>query len=480
MKKLLNKILTIGLLFGSMSLAIAAVYTAPTLISPTIIGGTISNSTFIINSASAVAASSVNLTSGPNSAGGSLSTIGSATNTATSGQQFLINLTDTYNQASGTASNTDIFLNRTQTAVGSGTQKLIDLQVDSLSKFSVRSNGSVVTTLSHVGSTSAAVLSIALDSISAAAGGVAMSRWLGSATTYDNAYAGQYLDAGGYYQYGIFFDRKTDGTTTATTPVAKFGPAGVAVTGSISATGSANFGATAFSGPITGGQPATLGGISATSIYNTGNTTLTGNQLIVQPSAASNATTAINRPTSVQSSQVVFKTISPATTDWAIGTAQGSAGLYDFGLYNYFAAGLAFSVTQSTNLFNIYSSLAVTGAVNATTTYGFTHILESATAPTVSSGFGTSATIQNANGTAAFTVNVGTGGAASTGVLTMPAANVGWACTVAPNGAPQAAAVTYSAPTSSTSITLTNYTASTGIALAWTASTVLQVRCAAY
>jgi hypothetical protein len=109
-----------------------------------------------------------------------------------------------------------------------------------------------------------------------------------------------------------------------------------------------------------------------------------------------------------------------------------------------------------------------------------THLIISSTAPTIASGFGTTPTIPNNNGTAAFTVNVGTGGVATSGVITMPAATAGWSCHVDPNGAPQAAAVTYSAPTSTTSITLTNYTQSTGVALAWTASTVLQLSCFAY
>jgi hypothetical protein len=108
------------------------------------------------------------------------------------------------------------------------------------------------------------------------------------------------------------------------------------------------------------------------------------------------------------------------------------------------------------------------------------HMLISSTAPTVASGFGTSPSIPHANGTAAFTVNVGTGGTASSGVLTLPAATTGWTCHVDPNAAPQAAGVTYSAPTSTTSVTLTNYTQSTGVALAWAASEVLQVSCFAY
>ena len=101
-------------------------------------------------------------------------------------------------------------------------------------------------------------------------------------------------------------------------------------------------------------------------------------------------------------------------------------------------------------------------------------------APTISSGFGSGASVVHQNGSAAFTVNVGTGGTASTGVIGMPTAATGWACKVAPNGAPQAAAVTYSAPTSASSITLTNYTLTTGAALPWTASTVLQVSCWGY
>lgn len=102
------------------------------------------------------------------------------------------------------------------------------------------------------------------------------------------------------------------------------------------------------------------------------------------------------------------------------------------------------------------------------------------TAPSIASGFGSSPSIVASNGTAAFTVNVGTGGSASSGVITMPAASTGWACVVTPNAAPQAAAVTYSAPTSTTSITLTNYTLTSAATLAWTASSILQVLCHGY
>lgn len=62
---------------------------------------------------------------------------------ATSGVINIIKLTPTYNQTSGTASNTDIFVNRTETAVGSGAQLLIDLQVGGVSKFKVDNKGLV-------------------------------------------------------------------------------------------------------------------------------------------------------------------------------------------------------------------------------------------------------------------------------------------------------------------------------------------------
>lgn len=60
---------------------------------------------------------------------------------ATSGYQGIVSITPTYNQTSGTAANTDLLINRTETAVGSGEQKLIDAQVGSASKFTVWNTG---------------------------------------------------------------------------------------------------------------------------------------------------------------------------------------------------------------------------------------------------------------------------------------------------------------------------------------------------
>jgi len=103
--------------------------------------------------------------------------------------------------------------------------------------------------------------------------------------------------------------------------------------------------------------------------------------------------------------------------------------------------------------------------------------------PTIASGFGTNPSIVASNGTAAFTVNVGTGGTATGGVLTMPAAKNGWAAkvenitAVAANRGDQRTVIT---ATTTTSITVQNQTISTGAALAWTASDVLQIMCLGY
>jgi len=65
------------------------------------------------------------------------------TNTATSGSQYGFQINPTYNQASGTGTNTDLLINRTETAIMSGTQLLEDLQVGGTSKFSVSRTGVV-------------------------------------------------------------------------------------------------------------------------------------------------------------------------------------------------------------------------------------------------------------------------------------------------------------------------------------------------
>lgn len=101
---------------------------------------------------------------------------------------------------------------------------------------------------------------------------------------------------------------------------------------------------------------------------------------------------------------------------------------------------------------------------------GASVILVSATAPTISSGFGTSPSIVANNGTAAFTVNVGTGGVATSGVIGLPTATTGWNCFVIDR---TNNTVTRETATTTTSATLT-------AAAAWAASDILQVSCFGY
>lgn len=97
-------------------------------------------------------------------------------------------------------------------------------------------------------------------------------------------------------------------------------------------------------------------------------------------------------------------------------------------------------------------------------------MLLSATAPTISSGFGTSPSIVSSAGSATFRVNVGTGGAATSGVIGMPAASTGWNCTVQD--------MTNNTATRQTASTTTSVTFTA--AAAWAASDVLLATCFAY
>lgn len=105
------------------------------------------------------------------------------------------------------------------------------------------------------------------------------------------------------------------------------------------------------------------------------------------------------------------------------------------------------------------------------------HRLISASAPTISSGFGTSPSIAASNGTAAFTINVGTGGAASTGVIGLPAATAGWVCSctdITTNSA-NVFSCKQTATTTNTA-TIGNFS-DVAVATAWVASDIVQLSC---
>jgi hypothetical protein len=92
------------------------------------------------------------------------------------------------------------------------------------------------------------------------------------------------------------------------------------------------------------------------------------------------------------------------------------------------------------------------------------------TAPTISSGFGTSPAILSNAYSSTFRVNVGTGGAATSGVIGLPTASNGWNCQVTDM---TTNIVTRQTASNTTTVTVT-------AASAWTASDTLLFNCAGY
>lgn len=147
----------------------------------------------------------------------------------------------------------------------------------------------------------------------------------------------------------------------------------------------------------------------------------------------------------------------------------------------YFTTGISFDAGSSNNTAvgntidptNITTPISDAGTANTkiiTNTLSFPNLLASTTAPTISSGFGTSPSIASNNGTSTFRVNVGTGGTATSGVIGLPAAKTGWNCQVTDTSTN---IVTRETANSTTSVTVT-------AASAWAASDVLIFNCAAY
>jgi hypothetical protein len=147
--------------------------------------------------------------------------------------------------------------------------------------------------------------------------------------------------------------------------------------------------------------------------------------------------------------------------------------------------------TLTTGTFNILLGTRDTGASGADTPQSGTQffldignaIIADMHTPTIASGFGTSPSVSNGTSNAAFTVTVGTGGTASTGVINFTGADAaphGWACNATDTTTTSSTVfVTKSVPTSTTSITLTNYNTS-GAAAAWAAGDVIAVTCNGY
>jgi hypothetical protein len=113
---------------------------------------------------------------------------------------------------------------------------------------------------------------------------------------------------------------------------------------------------------------------------------------------------------------------------------------------------------------------------------GEQNILIHETAPTISSGFGTSPSIVTPNGTAAFTINVGTGGVATSGVIGLVTAATGWNCfaTDITATSTHTALETEITASTTTSATLESQNRATGAATAWATGSIIRVSCFAY
>jgi hypothetical protein len=121
------------------------------------------------------------------------------------------------------------------------------------------------------------------------------------------------------------------------------------------------------------------------------------------------------------------------------------------------------------------------GTVTATNLLLGAQVLsESSTAPTISSGFGTSPSVSANNGTPAFRVNVGTGGVATSGVIGLPAATTGWNCFCTDITTNSTGVFSCKQTASSTTTATVGNFSDVAVATAWTASDILAVSCFAY
>jgi hypothetical protein len=184
---------------------------------------------------------------------------------------------------------------------------------------------------------------------------------------------------------------------------------------------------------------------------------LAANSVMANTTAASAIPTAAALPSCSTTSSAVSYT---SGTGFGCNTAINASTL---GSATFAAPGPIGSTTASTAKF---------------TTLSMTNLVMSTTAPTATT-FCTGPSIAANNGTAAFTINVGTSCAASTGTITMPAATTGWVCDFHDVTTPASYKPDQTGGTITT-VTLTNYSRTTGVAANWVASSVIRAQCSAY
>lgn len=158
------------------------------------------------------------------------------------------------------------------------------------------------------------------------------------------------------------------------------------------------------------------------------------------------------------------------------------SGLSDVNYLNAISSGTGNAVKLSAQGSDTDRSIEIqpagAGTVNIDGGLKYVSLHASNTAPTIS-GFGTSPSVTANNGTSAFSINVGSGGTASTGTITFPTAANHWVCQfVEASNAPTL--VTAQTGGTSTTVAVTNYSRTTGLATAWSANDILYAMCSAF
>ncbi len=284
-----------------------------------------------------------------------------------------------------------------------------------------------------------------------------------------------------------------------------------------------NVGASTGASGITIGTTTITGGATTQVLYNLAGVVQSTSTLVINPTAgqgpsivAGTAVTnvpALNITQTVNEASTVFTAIKSTITQGAAGVSQ----LYLLDLWSGTSGAevtrfrvnkdgtlLAAGSLQGTSglISDTWSSIAadtginkvsagvvgiatggsgVAGTIAATNYRVATKPVILGTAPSYASGgclTGAGTVVTNSNGTAYFTVTLGTGCSGSQPVvLTLPAATTGWNCYARHVTTPASNIPRQSSAVSTTSVTFTNYAATTGLAAAWTDGDVFVGSC---
>ncbi len=212
---------------------------------------------------------------------------------------------------------------------------------------------------------------------------------------------------------------------------------------------------------------ATLTSDSVTTIANAATVTITG-----CPVASTNVTITTCESLRVFGDEARFD-----------GLLKGALGASIFGAATSINASSNFSTNINTGTNNTSLNLGGTTTGNvvnvATVNFRIGGVnYASVTAPTIASGFNTSGSSIVAASTASFPVTVGTGTGTSTGVLTMPSASHGWACSANDVTTPATHMIQQTA-SGTTSVTVTDFARTTGVAQNMANGDVIEFLCGA-